>query len=50
MTKSAATRAAGLSDSQILEVLAIVVCNIFTNCVNALVKTDLDFPAAPALD
>ena len=46
----AAARATGLSDEQIMEVLAIVVCNIFTNTVNALVKTELDFPAAPALE
>jgi len=46
----AAARAAGLTDEDILETVAIVVCNVFTNTVNALVKTDLDFPSAPPLD
>ena len=45
----AAARATGLTDEQVMEALAIVVCNIFTNTVNALVKTELDFPPAPAL-
>lgn len=43
-------RKAGLSDEELLEVLAIVVCNIFTNYTNALVQTEVDFPAAPELD
>ena len=44
-----AARGAGLSDGEILETLAIVVLNIFTNYINALVKTEVDFPVAPAL-
>ena len=40
-------RNAGLSDGEMLEALAIVVLNTFTNYVNALVKTDVNFPAAP---
>lgn len=44
-----AARAAGLSDAEIVETLAIVVCNIYTNAINALVQTEVDFPAAPAL-
>ena len=43
-------RTAGLSDAEMLEVLAIVVLNMFTNYVNALVKTEMDFPAAPPLE
>lgn len=46
----AAARAAGLSDADILEALAIVICNVFTNAINALVQTELDFPAAPPLE
>ena len=30
-----------------LETLAIVVLNLFTNYINAVVKTEVDFPAAP---
>ena len=45
----AAARAAGLSDAEMLEALAIVACNIFTNSLNALAQTELDFPAAPPL-
>ncbi len=43
-------RGAGLSDEEILETLAIVICNIFTNTINALVKTEVDFPAAPDIN
>lgn len=45
----AKARGAGLSDGEILEALAIVICNIFTNSINALVKTEVDFPSAPPL-
>jgi len=44
-----AARSAGLSDAEMLEAVAIVVLNTFTNYVNALVKTDIDFPAAPPI-
>ena len=46
----AAAHAASLSDAEILEALAIVICNIFTNSINALAQTELDFPAAPPLE
>ena len=46
----AAARAAGLSDAEILEALPIVVCNVFTNAINALAQTELVFPAAPTLE
>ncbi|MBN2712000.1 MAG: carboxymuconolactone decarboxylase family protein [Planctomycetes bacterium] len=45
----AAARNAGFNDAEILEVLAVVICNIFTNSINALVQTEVDFPAAPAI-
>lgn len=40
---------AGLTEGEMLEALAIVVVNIFTNSLNAFVKTDVDFPPAPEL-
>jgi len=40
----------GLSDAEILEVLAIVVLNIITNYINAVVKTKVDVPAAPPIE
>lgn len=45
-----AARDAGLSDAEMLEALAIVALNTFTNYINALVQTKLDFPAAPSID
>ncbi|MCX7934958.1 MAG: carboxymuconolactone decarboxylase family protein [Planctomycetota bacterium] len=44
-----AARSAGASDGEILETLAIVVLNIFTNYINAVAQTEVDFPAAPEL-
>jgi len=43
-------RAAGLSDGEILETVAIVVCTVFTNSINNLAQTEVDFPAAPPLE
>lgn len=43
-------RDAGAADSDIFEILAIVVCNTFTNYINALSQTDVDFPPAPEID
>ena len=45
-----AARDAGLSDAEMLEALAIVALNTFTNYINALVQTKVDFPAAPSID
>jgi uncharacterized peroxidase-related enzyme len=39
-----AVREAGVSDAEILEVVAIVVLNIFTNYINLVADTDIDFP------
>ncbi len=44
----AAFKARGVSDALVLEVLANVVLNIFTNYTNHLAGTEIDFPAAPA--
>lgn len=43
-TDLAAVRAAGFSDGEILEIVANVVVNIFTNYVNNVADTDIDFP------
>ena len=37
-------RAAGLTDADIVETVANVVANIFTNYLNNVAKTDIDFP------
>lgn len=41
----AATRSTGLSDGEILEVIALVALNTFTNYVNHVAGTEIDFPA-----
>lgn len=40
----AAARAAGLEDSEIVEIVAHVAINIFTNYLNNLAGTEVDFP------
>ncbi|PIZ30115.1 MAG: peroxidase [Alphaproteobacteria bacterium CG_4_10_14_0_8_um_filter_53_9] len=42
-------RNSGLTDAEILEVLAATVQNIFTNYANHIINTDVDFPAAPRM-
>lgn len=41
-------RAAGLSEADIVETVANVVANIFTNYLNNVAETDIDFPARRA--
>lgn len=43
-----ALRAAGVSDSETLEVISNVVLNIFTNYVNLVADTEIDFPIVRA--
>ena len=43
-----AARNAGLSDGEIVEVVANVVVNIFTNYLNHVAGTDIDFPVVRA--
>jgi uncharacterized peroxidase-related enzyme len=43
-------REAGISEGEIVEVVAHVVANIFTNYINHVADTPLDFPAAPVLE
>ena len=45
----AAVRAAGWDDAQIVEIIAIVALNVFTNFLNKAVLTDIDFPRATSL-
>ncbi len=40
----ASARNAGLGDAEILEVIGVVSLNIFTNYVNDVAKTEIDFP------
>jgi uncharacterized peroxidase-related enzyme len=37
------------TDGEIIEIVANVVVNIFTNYINLVASTEVDFPAAPAL-
>lgn len=39
-----AVRAAGFTDAQIVEIIAVVAENIFTNFVNIVAGTEIDFP------
>ncbi len=45
-----AAKDAGVSEAEMLETVAIVACNTFTNYLNALAQTEVDFPAAPEID
>jgi len=45
----AAAKAAGINEAELLETVAIVACNTFTNYINALVQTEVDFPPAPEI-
>lgn len=46
----AAVRSAGFGDAQIVEIVALVVENTFTNYVNEVAKTDIDFPVVLAAE
>jgi uncharacterized peroxidase-related enzyme len=41
----AAVRAAGFADAQLVEIIALVAENSFTNFLNEVAKTEIDFPA-----
>ena len=45
----AAARAASLSDADIVEIIASVAINVFTNYVNIAADTDIDFPPVEKL-
>ncbi len=44
----AQARDAGLSDADIVEVIGVTVANIFTNTLNHVFETEIDFPAVSA--
>ena len=46
----AAVRAAGLDDGQIVEIIAVTAENIFTNLLNLVAATEIDFPVVHARD
>jgi len=45
-----AVRDAGFTDGQIVEIIAVVVENIFTNLLNVVADTDIDFPVVRAAE
>ena len=45
-----AVRAAGYDDAQIIEIVLHVALNTWTNYINLVGGTDLDFPASQALN
>jgi uncharacterized peroxidase-related enzyme len=45
-----AVRDAGFNDSQIVEIIAVTAENIFTNLLNVIAETDIDFPVVRATD
>ena len=44
-----AAREAGLTDAELLDVVAQVALNVLTNTVNHIARTEVDFPAVPRL-
>ncbi len=46
----AAVREAGFTDAQIVEIVGIVAENVFTNFINRVADTDIDFPIVRAAD
>ena len=40
-----ALRKAGFSDAEVIEIVANIALNVFTNYLNILSKTEVDFPA-----
>lgn len=44
----AAVREAGFTDAQLVEIVALVVLNSFTNFLNEVAETEIDFPAVDA--
>lgn len=47
-TDIATVRAAGFSDAQVVEIIALVALNSFTNYLNEVARTDIDFPVVLA--
>jgi uncharacterized peroxidase-related enzyme len=45
-----AVRDAGFSDGQIVEIIAVTAENVFTNLLNVVARTDIDFPVVRAAE
>ncbi|GAB0115165.1 carboxymuconolactone decarboxylase family protein [Acidisoma sp. C75] len=45
-----AVRDAGFSDGQIVEIIAVAAENVFTNLLNVVAQTDIDFPVVHATE
>ena len=45
-----AVRDAGYSEGQVVEILAVTAENVFTNLLNVVAETDIDFPVVHAAD
>ena len=45
----AAVRAAGFTDAQVVEIVALVAVNVLTNYLNNVARTDIDFPVVHAM-
>lgn len=45
----AAVRAAGFTDAQVVEIVALVAVNVLTNYLNNVARTDIDFPVVRAM-
>lgn len=48
-TDLARLREAGVSDAEVIDILAVVALNAFRNAVNIVGETEIDFPKAPRL-
>ncbi|QQR92093.1 MAG: hypothetical protein IPJ88_18920 [Myxococcales bacterium] len=48
-TDLARLREAGVSDAEVIDVLAVVALNAFRNSVSIVSETEIDFPKAPRL-
>jgi uncharacterized peroxidase-related enzyme len=46
----AAVKAAGYTDAQIVEIIAVVAENVFTNLLNIVAQTEIDFPVVHAAE
>ncbi len=43
-------KSAGVTDSEIVEIIMVIVLNMFTNYFNIIIDTKVDFPEAPKLN
>ena len=50
MAEFDAARSAGLTDAEIVEVIAVLALNIFTNIIGKATRVDIDFPKVALLD